>query len=347
MLEVQTAKPYPPAVNPTYQEQFRRCTRPSCRACRQGKGHGPYWYAYWRQNGRVHSRYIGKKRPVATTYTAPGGLDRGTDGTGALRITSLGGLAVWQGDRRIPTAVWTRRRTATALLHFLLYAPGHYLPREQVIERIWHPESRAAGNARLDSTVHALNTLLGRPPVGAYVRSIGKQVLLAPLGQDLAPGDWLDACAFEQAARAACRGTDILRCQLARTLYTGAFLPEVVEKDSDPDQWDYTHSIIERRRSLQEIHTQLLLHLAGITDAATEAIACLHEILHGDPCDERAAGMLMRHYIKLEQLTFAKSIYRSLERSLRVQQSDEPCAEIRRLWLELERGTLPRHIPAS
>jgi hypothetical protein len=26
--------------------------------------HGPYWYAYWKENGRTRSRYIGKEPPA-------------------------------------------------------------------------------------------------------------------------------------------------------------------------------------------------------------------------------------------------------------------------------------------
>ena len=44
----------------TYQLQFRKCGKPACRTCRQGQGHGPYWYAYWREGSRLKSGYIGK-----------------------------------------------------------------------------------------------------------------------------------------------------------------------------------------------------------------------------------------------------------------------------------------------
>jgi hypothetical protein len=43
----------------TYQLQYRKCGKPSCSTCRDGQGHGPYWYAYWREGSRLHSGYIG------------------------------------------------------------------------------------------------------------------------------------------------------------------------------------------------------------------------------------------------------------------------------------------------
>ena len=59
----------------TYSQQFRRCGRAACPRCGQGlPGHGPYWYAYWREEGRLRSRYIGKQAPVgigAASHDAP------------------------------------------------------------------------------------------------------------------------------------------------------------------------------------------------------------------------------------------------------------------------------------
>ena len=40
----------------TYRQERVRCGREGCTGC----PHGPYWYAYWREAGRVRSRYIGK-----------------------------------------------------------------------------------------------------------------------------------------------------------------------------------------------------------------------------------------------------------------------------------------------
>lgn len=47
----------------TYQLQFRKCGKPSCSTCRDSQGHGPYWYAYWREGSRLRSGYIGKTPP--------------------------------------------------------------------------------------------------------------------------------------------------------------------------------------------------------------------------------------------------------------------------------------------
>ena len=41
----------------TYRQERVRCGREGCTTC----PHGPYWYAYWREGGRLRSRYIGKE----------------------------------------------------------------------------------------------------------------------------------------------------------------------------------------------------------------------------------------------------------------------------------------------
>lgn len=54
-----------PAAEPrgkvTFRQQMVRCGRANCGRC----PHGPYWYAYWREGGRLRSRYIGKQLPAA------------------------------------------------------------------------------------------------------------------------------------------------------------------------------------------------------------------------------------------------------------------------------------------
>jgi hypothetical protein len=47
----------------TYQLQYRKCGKTSCSTCRNGQGHGPYWYAYWREGSRLRSGYVGKVHP--------------------------------------------------------------------------------------------------------------------------------------------------------------------------------------------------------------------------------------------------------------------------------------------
>jgi hypothetical protein len=45
----------------TYYQQFRKCGKSSCRVCRLGRGHGPYWYS--RDKETKKRQYIGKELP--------------------------------------------------------------------------------------------------------------------------------------------------------------------------------------------------------------------------------------------------------------------------------------------
>ncbi len=46
----------------TYRQEYIRCGKAGCKRCADGQGHGPYWYAYSREGGKLKKRYIGKER---------------------------------------------------------------------------------------------------------------------------------------------------------------------------------------------------------------------------------------------------------------------------------------------
>ncbi len=62
--------------NVTYHQQVSYCGKPRCRKCREGVGHGPYWYAYRTENGRTIRTYIGKELPpeLQGVQTKAGGI---------------------------------------------------------------------------------------------------------------------------------------------------------------------------------------------------------------------------------------------------------------------------------
>lgn len=43
----------------TYRLQRIKCGKTSCK-CASGERHGPYWYAFWWENGSTRTKYIGK-----------------------------------------------------------------------------------------------------------------------------------------------------------------------------------------------------------------------------------------------------------------------------------------------
>jgi hypothetical protein len=61
--ETREKKEMPRDKHVTLQKQYRKCGKPSCGTCRKTVGHGPYWYAYWRDGQKLISFYIGKVNP--------------------------------------------------------------------------------------------------------------------------------------------------------------------------------------------------------------------------------------------------------------------------------------------
>jgi hypothetical protein len=59
LLERRGAGRVPEGARVSYRLEDVRCGKSTCTRC----PHGPYWYAYWRENGRVKSRYLGAARP--------------------------------------------------------------------------------------------------------------------------------------------------------------------------------------------------------------------------------------------------------------------------------------------
>ncbi len=53
----------------TYRQQYTRCGKQRCRKCKEGPGHGPYWYAYYSEGGRTISKYIGIHAPAELKAT--------------------------------------------------------------------------------------------------------------------------------------------------------------------------------------------------------------------------------------------------------------------------------------
>lgn len=49
-----------------WQLEYVRCGKQRCHKCREGAGHGPYWYYYWREGSKtkLKSKYWGKRNPL-------------------------------------------------------------------------------------------------------------------------------------------------------------------------------------------------------------------------------------------------------------------------------------------
>jgi len=58
LLERRGAGRVPEGAKITYRREEVRCGKANCTRC----PHGPYWYAYWREDGKLRSRYLGSAK---------------------------------------------------------------------------------------------------------------------------------------------------------------------------------------------------------------------------------------------------------------------------------------------
>jgi non-specific serine/threonine protein kinase len=356
----------PSGVSLTYAHQYRRCGKPTCLLCAAGgRGHGPYWYAYWREGGRTRSRYLGKLPPagvaspatpsagMAAPETLPPADARSTasvarPATPNLRARTLGGFALWRGEERLPTERWERQQVGI-LLKWLLSASGHRLTRDQVVERFWPEGTPEQWMANVRVLVHRLRHALGEMEGEAgSLRYDGEVLAFAPDGA--AEMGWLDADVFARATRAALAGQDAGACRAALTHYTGDYLP-----GDAYEEW-----AIERREELRGRRVMVLLHLATLCGAGgepEEAETSLRTVLVEDPCHEAAAQSLMRLHAAAGRPGQALRVYRRLAAALREELALEPEEETQALACALALrqpdtpapavpDTVPNNLPA-
>ena len=302
--------PVPSSAHVTYRQQFRRCNKADCPGCRGGgQGHGPYWYAFWREDGRPRSRYLGKEIPAAATQ-APHPAPPGPARTPVLRVRTLGSFMVWRGPAPLPATAWRRQKVA-ALFKCLLAAPDRRATRDVVLELLWPDEDPRTSSGKLRLTLYRLRQILGGAEgCTGYLRLDGDMLVLDAAPEGIPPGDWLDAVAFEHAASTALAGQDPAPCQAALVLYTGDYLPDDA----------YAEWAVGRRETLRQLYLAVLLHLAGIQERRGEhdkSLRWLRAVLAVEPGHEAAARAMMRAQVAIGQHGEALRIYRQLAETLR------------------------------
>lgn len=174
----------------TYHQQVSYCGKPRCRKCREGIGHGPYWYAYQTIDGQTTRTYIGKHLPPGAEVAMESspmnmmestGLDDPGFGTGVagmlplastpdnvlLRISTLGQFRLerrsdeqWQ---TITDSNWQQPEVRT-LLGFLLSNPERSASSAQVLQALWPNTEDAVTKPRLKRVLHSLRQVLNVVP---------------------------------------------------------------------------------------------------------------------------------------------------------------------------------------
>ncbi len=179
----------------TYHQQVTYCGKPRCRRCREGIGHGPYWYAYQTIDGQTIRTYIGKNLPsdvqatmataalpttgehaLVTNLSDPSRIWPLTDpGSALLSISTLGQFRLERHNQ--PSQTSSRRsrqdvvdtnwqqRQVRAVLGYLLCSPERRASREQIRSALWLESDDASARSQLNKTINALRKVLGHPTV--------------------------------------------------------------------------------------------------------------------------------------------------------------------------------------
>jgi predicted ATPase/DNA-binding SARP family transcriptional activator/DNA-binding CsgD family transcriptional regulator len=250
------------------------------------------------------------------------------EGPKTLRVWLLGGFRVWVGSRTIEESAWGLKKAA-ALVKFLALAPGHRLHREQAMDLLWPDLGRKAASNNLRRILHTARRVLDPAAGSHYLVSEDELLVLCPQG-DL----WVDAEAFEAAARTDRHSREPAVYEAALDLYYGELLP-----GDRYEEWAE-----EPRRRLQETHLSLLLGLARLHEERGEykpAIEALRTVVAEELTREEAHTGLMRLYALSGNKGEALVQYSRLKEALATELGTEPAASSRALRKEISVGRFP------
>ncbi|MGH2534548.1 MAG: AfsR/SARP family transcriptional regulator, partial [Thermomicrobiales bacterium] len=244
-----------------------------------------------------------------------------------LRAALLGPVALTVGERPILDDVRSRRG-ARSLLLLLLLTPGHRLPRERILDRLWPEATPDAAEAALRKAVHTLRRVLepnltdGR--ASRYVEAVADTVAICPV-----TGLWVDVDAFE-AALAAARVAPLPKRRAGLVAALALYRGHLLEAEPAVD-W-----VNPRREELRGARREAVLHLARLDLDAGEASASFLEALIADePTDEAAVRALMRAFAAAGQRDAALRRYEGAVEALRVDLDVDPSNETRALAAEI------------
>ncbi|HXX77324.1 MAG TPA: DUF6788 family protein, partial [Ktedonobacteraceae bacterium] len=328
----------------TYHQQVSYCGKPRCRRCREGIGHGPYWYAYQTVNGRTIRTYVGKLLPEEIQESIEQSKGSGATPELSNAIARLYVLGLFRLEYRDEQQQWQpvadsamQHQRVRALLYCLISTPGRRLGREQAMEMLWPDLDFETATHRLDRAVYSLRRLLepgrSRPATSDLLLTEHSTLTLADQTQL-----WIDADAFDALLRQARTTSDPGKSEQlleeAALLYNGDYLPE--ERDIP---W-----IQIRREVLQRSWIGLLLELADLRiarEALPGAIDVLDRLLAADPANEAAVQRLIILLTQSGRRAEALRIYQRFASLLRQEYKIAPLPETRNIFEAARRGEDP------
>ncbi|MEO7020285.1 MAG: AAA family ATPase, partial [Ktedonobacteraceae bacterium] len=334
----------------TYHQQISFCGKERCRRCRDGIGHGPYWYAYQTVKGRTVRTYVGKDPPATMTAAREAARKSVSPSQPAtvLRFYTLGQFRLEQrarseeqestGWEQITEASLQHQRVR-GLLSCMVSTSSRKLGREQVMYMLWPDLDLETATHRLDRAVHNLRQVFepgrSRPSSSTLLLTEYSTLVLAEQ-----PYLWIDADAFEHLLSLA-RATDDPGAaeqllEEAAALYNGEFLPEE----------NQIIAVLSRRETLRRSWITLLLELADLRierEAIPAAVEVLDRLLATDAANEAAAQRLIALLAQMGRRSEAITVYQRLATALKHEFQIATLPETRALFdTVLSGGTVPK-----
>jgi len=289
-----------------YRQESRRCSKPACSRCRQGHGHGPYWYAFWHDgNNRPRRTYCGTTPPTERFLQVEGDTAVWQP---ALHIQLLGRFAVQRGGELLDRRDWPRSDARRLLALLLLHPRG--MPREVAAEALW-PDADATRSARaLKTTLSSLREVL--EPFEVRPDTSTLRSFRLPQGDKLLRLETVSVDTVDVWAYATTTAPERLTLQeLADVvaLYQGELLPE----------YRYEEWAAAPRERVRSRWQALSLHLAQRlveTGTPSAAVPHLETLLADDGTQEEAARLLMSVLAGQGHRDRALRVYHAVQTSL-------------------------------
>ncbi len=326
----------------TYHQQVSYCGKPRCRKCREGTGHGPYWYSYQTVKGKTIRTYIGKQLPPDALAAIEGVqeatvLARQHEPT-VLRIYTFGQFRLERHEgmewQTVTDAAWQHQR-ARSILCCLVSNPTHKLAREQVMDLLWPELELEVAASRLDRAVHSLRHVFEptRERLASSPLLLTERESLVLAEQNLI---WIDCDVFEHLLSQAHASNDPGQIEKlldeAVTLYGGEFLPEERAMEMT----------LMRRDALRRSWIGALLELADLRiarDALAGALDLLDRLLATDPANEAAVQRMMSLLAQMGRRGEAMRIYKRLAGVLQQEYHVAPLPETRAIYEAIRQGS--------
>lgn len=327
-----------------YRQRVTFCGKPGCRPCEEGRGHGPYWYAYQTVNGRTKQTYVGKVLPpnIEAEASTPAAL---------IRLHVLGQVYL---ERRAKGSEegWypVRDTTWNAPIRPLLAALASSNERRLSLSQVRELLGSKASTADVQRAIERLRYVL-EPPRRVNQQHVLATRLVEATSDSLVLADqarlWIDADAFESLISQA-RATDKTDerehlLEEALLLYNGDYWPTTSEREA---RWT-----LARRQGLRRQWLELLLDLADLHRARSDgegAMALLDRLLAIDPTNEAAVQRIMFLLARVGRRGEALRLYqRFLDALTRQDESMRAAPETQHLYEAVRSGEMPEHLTLS